>query len=221
MSDQLPPPMEWPKRGDSLFSGTDREDWLNACVGWARGKPHGYVEGYRRAAMLVFKEVETKRAGMDSLVYPLSSLWRHAIELQLKRIIRDSAVVLEDATSYPKHHLLEELWPAARARITKHGCAEDGPSEETIEAIEAVDGVVAELVKIDSSATEFRYFEHKKGGATLQDAPELINLRQMNGVLYRVSNFLDCVQSTIAQERDSKNEAMALDYANQDPDDEP
>lgn len=105
-------PLPWPAPGLSIHTVT-RNGRLSACLSWARGKRYGYEEGYHRAAQLVFDRIMTG-TGLDSLVFPLAYLWRHAIELQLKRIIVEGAVLrdVDPPTKY-KHHRLVDLWMRA------------------------------------------------------------------------------------------------------------
>ncbi|GAC19580.1 hypothetical protein [Paraglaciecola arctica] len=74
---------------NSLFSSG--EDWQsNACVNCSHDSIGLYIDGYRQAAdTLAHKVVESSR-DQDILVYPIVFLFRQYIELQLKRIIRES-----------------------------------------------------------------------------------------------------------------------------------
>ena len=88
---------------NSLFSGD--QDWkANACLNWSLDSMGLYIEGYREAAdKLVHAVVETG-TNQDTLVFPISFLYRQYIELQLKHIIRESRIFLGEGASFPEHH---------------------------------------------------------------------------------------------------------------------
>lgn len=78
-----PPP---PRKGDKLFRG-DLRDWKNnACL--RNGNEYAYREGYRRGAQILVRAVEETQSDQDFLVYPIVFLYRHHIELALKRVIK-------------------------------------------------------------------------------------------------------------------------------------
>ena len=77
----LPPP---PRREDVLFR-SDRELWLtNACM--TRGNEFVYREGYRRGAKQLVDDVCAAVRHQDVLIYPIVYLYRHHVELILKRL---------------------------------------------------------------------------------------------------------------------------------------
>lgn len=81
-----PPP---PLKGDKLFRG-DLRDWKNnACL--RNGDEYAYREGYRRGAQILVRAVEETQSDQDFLVYPIVFLYRHHIELALKRVIKRAA----------------------------------------------------------------------------------------------------------------------------------
>jgi len=93
MSVITPPP---PRKGDQLFRG-DLPDWHNtALLNEMQGAhdPWRYAEGYKRAAGILVRHVQEDRFGKDLLVYPIIFLYRHHLELALKRIIRRSPKLL-------------------------------------------------------------------------------------------------------------------------------
>lgn len=81
------PPLPWPAAGHGLTK--PGPTWaLNVNFEWSRGRPLSRIMGYREAAQLVFQQIRSDRSGLDTLIFPLVFLWRHAIELQLKRRFR-------------------------------------------------------------------------------------------------------------------------------------
>jgi hypothetical protein len=105
-----------PRKGDQLFRG-DLPDWHNnACIDVYGHLGHlPYTEGYRRGADILVQHVVNQRRDQDFLVFPIIFLYRHHLELALKRIIRRSPRLLyRDLTQEEKSHLdkhrLDLLW---------------------------------------------------------------------------------------------------------------
>ena len=74
---------------------------------WVSGaSDYAYAEGYSRAARLLADYVIREKWDTDFLVYPIAFLYRHSIELQLKRLIPDSAFLADVALSEDKRNLL-------------------------------------------------------------------------------------------------------------------
>ncbi len=118
-------------------------EWVEvADLDW--GDEYHYVEGYRAAARLAAKEATTYPGEADKFVYPVVTLYRHAIELLLKRII--SYQETPEAT-----HNLYELWKRVVVVIEAEG-AGIGAAQ-----VEAVGKRIMELHAKDKPATKFRY----------------------------------------------------------------
>jgi hypothetical protein len=192
-------PLPWPSDEHSLRK-TDRNWTLNSCLGWSKGRPTSRIMGYREAADLIFARLAEDRGGLDTLVYPLVFLWRHAIELQLKNIVERGQIVLEKEAAYPKHHGLKETWQMA---IDVIGALQEEDKGE----IENVTRVIDELCGLDPDSSGFRYHETKKGQPTLDTAPELLHLGSINEALAGVSSYLDCVETALEQAIDYISEA--------------
>ena len=96
-----------PRKGDELFR-SDLPDWENnACLNVMKGGDAiAYTEDYRRGAERLVEHVMEKGRDQDFLVYPIIFLYRHHIELALKRIIGHSPYILERVlTDSEKKHL--------------------------------------------------------------------------------------------------------------------
>jgi hypothetical protein len=118
-------------------------EWLEvADLDW--GEEYHYVEGYRAAARLAAKEATSYPGEADKFVYPVVTLYRHAIELLLKRII--SYQETPETT-----HNLHDLWKRAVVVIE----AED--AEISPDQVAAVGKRIMELHAKDKPATRFRY----------------------------------------------------------------
>jgi hypothetical protein len=197
MSNELP----WPKLGSSIF--TVRQNGHGcACLNWAQGKLYGYEEGYRRAANLLSEHIAATQTGMDCLVFPLAYLWRHGLELQLKKIIVNCARLRDAEVRAPKSHGLVLLWKLAKAEIV--ALDEDEP-----EGTDVVEHILQELEQLDPEATGFRYPENSRGRPNLTSPPQLLDIENFNEVLAGVHMFLSCVNAEIDQRLEWKYEMAA------------
>jgi hypothetical protein len=185
MSGELP----WPKPGSSIFA-VRRNGHGCACLRWAQGQWFGYEEGYRRAAHLLYERIASTRTGMDTLVFPLVYLWRHAIELQLKKVIVNGARLRDLELKTPKTHDLVRLWELARPELLALGGAE--PPEAAV-----VELLLQELQQLDPEATGFRYPEDRDGRPNLASPPALLDLDNVHDVLTDVHTFLECANAEI------------------------
>lgn len=92
-------------------------DWHNnACLGFTHpGDYTGYTEGYRRGARLLVEHVNERARDQDYLVYPIFFLYRHHVELALKRLLRTAPYLVdrlhtESETKHLGMHRLDLLW---------------------------------------------------------------------------------------------------------------
>src|SRR5579859_6702346 len=119
MKDNLTDTPPLPRKEDQLFRG-DLPDGRNNAMLHVRadGNALAYIEGYRRGAELLV-QYAVEHGDQDFLVYPIIFLYRHHIELILKRIIELAPSVLERSLTpvEEKHlknsHKLDVLWQDA------------------------------------------------------------------------------------------------------------
>ena len=112
----LGPALPLPRSGDILVRA-DLPDWINnACLNYLQqGEQSPFVQGYRRGAQQLVQHVVETQSDQDFLVYPIIFLYRHHMELGLKRIIGRAAHLIERSlTAIEKKHLnahrLDALW---------------------------------------------------------------------------------------------------------------
>ena len=119
-------------------------------------------------------------AARDLLVYPIVFLYRHAIELGLKELIRAALQVQDDGGGeVPRHHDLAKLWQRASALLTTIA------PEDSEGGREEVGAIIMELHELDERGTSFRYDE--KIGDKLQGA---VNLREIGKTMQVVLTWL-------------------------------
>lgn len=159
--------------------------------------------GYRTGAVLLFKYLEMTghRQYNDVAIYPIIFCWRQYLELRMKELILSCRVLLRDEMGTEiLHHRLKDIWAELRPLLEQVGGAES-------ESFDALDGVISEFIKYDPDSFAFRYPTDKKGGTTQADIPALINIKSLNDVMERVSNFLDAGSAYVDHELDMKQSA--------------
>lgn len=192
-----------------LFSGD--KDWkANACLNWSLDSLGLYIEGYREAAdMLVHDAVELSTK-QDILVFPISFLYRQYIELQLKHIIRESRVFLEEGARFPEHHRINDLWSTANSLMVRIIKDHDQSIKDYItkEDIQAIKTIITEFVKVDPGSFAFRYPRDKKGNRNLEGI-EYINLRKLHDQMEILKEKLDKYYLCVSILRDFQDEVRA------------
>ena len=197
--------MLWPDvRRTAFASGSNSS--LNACVGWAlsrRSLAQGaYSRGYRTAAESLLATVQCGGMSPDIAVWPLAFLWRHHVELSLKEVIWHGCMLEEVPLKVPGHHNLTELWRLALPAISRAG---DDPA-----ALTNVGAILEEISSLDPTAAGFRYpFECDHRTESLKVPPNLVNLSSIDEAMRSVADFLDCVQSVLAQQLEALCEEKA------------
>jgi len=194
---------------NSLFSGD--QDWkANACLNWSLDSMGLYIEGYREAADKLVHDVVETGTNQDTLVFPISFLYRQYIELQLKHIIRESRIFLGEGASFPEHHRIQDLWNTANSLMAKIIKDHDQSIRDYItkEDIGAIKTIITEFVKVDPESFAFRYPNDKKGNRNL-DGIEYINLRKLHDQMEILKEKLDKYYLCVSLLRDFQDEMRA------------
>lgn len=164
---------------------------------------YGYKEGYRRAAIVLLREVVDGKMSPDFAIFPLAFLWRHHVELALKDIIADGRDLAEEAARSSTHHCLATLWSEARKYIVEYG----DPNAPELTNVEAN---IVEFERIDPRADGFRYPRARDGiQQNLAGAPEQVNLERLHEAMLAVSNFLDAVQTEQSMRLDHRSDMIS------------
>lgn len=175
--------IESPRGSDKLFKW-DTDFQMNACISWMHDALPAYASGYKAAADLICESIFANRGSIDSLVYPVCSLYRHYIELRLKEIIKDGYSIFQIERGIPQHHKIYELWKEVKGFAQE--IWPEGPSED----LANLDKLILEFDQADPNSQDFRYPNKKDGRQTLGDI-KYINIRNLKEVMDRVSTLLD------------------------------
>lgn len=209
-SDKYVAPMP-PRKGEKLFRG-DLRDWKNnACLN--NGDEFAYRQGYRRGAQILVRAVQESECDQDFLVYPIVFLYRHHIELVLKRIIKQAPYIIERTLTKAEinhlgPHRLDMLWqdfkPMAAA-ISKAA----GWNDLVQEDVEGIDDYIRQIFEVDPSSYSLRYAHSKQGSPSLPKELTHINLRHFGELMERLANYLYGLEAAISDLGDKKHEMEA------------
>jgi hypothetical protein len=175
--------VDFPTPNDRLFR-SDCDRHLNACVNWQDDAISAYADGQKYAADIICSKVIEDRNSLDTLIYPICSLYRQYIELRLKEIIRDGYIVFKINRGVPKHHKLFELWKEVK------GIASRLWPDESGNVLENLEHLIEEFDTVDFDSQDFRYPTKKDGSRTLTGITH-INVRNLRDVMGRIANLLD------------------------------
>jgi len=171
------------------------------------------IRGYRLAAHLVVDRIRQRSSEQSILFYPLVFLYRHCIELMLKRLIvaldepsvrrytqaeQLSVTDQADLGKGKKAHSLQWLWEKVRPAAQALG--EDVISSERIEGINFY---IQRLNEVDPSSVSFRYTttieETKARLAEAQKPGADVDLVEFAGAMERLANHLDGFDMYVAE----------------------
>jgi len=186
------------------------EDWKNnACLHWSHDSIGLYIDGYKEAADTLVVKVAESGCGQDTLVYPIAFLYRQYIELQLKKIIRDSQYLLECEKDVPKHHKINQLWGDANYLMKEviDKFDEGIKKHITQEDLKAISAIINDFVEVDPESFAFRYPKDKKGNNNLEGLTH-INLRKLGEEINRLSEKLDKFDLVVGMLNEWKSEAQ-------------
>lgn len=176
--------VKFPESSDQLF--TIQEDWWNnACINWNWDKWSIYADGYKSAADILTKQIESRAQGalQDTLVYPIVFLYRQYLELALKGLLQDARRLQDIDKPLPLHHRIDDLWRECRELLRQ---ISPGDSEKELDQITRL---FKDFSKVDPTSMAFRY-PHDKNGTPSLDGLTHINLRVLRETMDGISNLL-------------------------------
>jgi hypothetical protein len=168
----------------------------HASLNFSSDMTHGYIEGYRRAAVVLAEGVLEQGMNIDYLVYPLGFLWRHHFELQLKYLLA-KAGQLDGTLENDNHgHSLKKLWQRLKPKLE-----ELNPAEK--EFLKCIDDAVSLVSGLDDSGQEFRYAQKKEGKQLLTSLPVgPFDVGDLDATCKAAAENLQCINDWIKVEAD-------------------
>lgn len=197
-----------PRKGDELFKASGESWRTNARLHVTPDTGYAYSRGYRVAAQAMAQRLfDGREYEADFLVYPVAFLYRHHVELMLKRLIVMGSF-LDDRGLTPvdkrhlKKHRLDLLWRILRPIVESQCSLSD-------EDINGISHYLDKLHEVDPESQSFRY------ALSIDDEPALSSIPYINvGVfaeaMERLCNCLDVIEARFGVLTDHKQEM--LDY---------
>lgn len=176
--------IRWPSdfSGQQLF--VKGEDWhLNAMLNWSNFRADLYAFAYKDAADGLVESMAERKVPLDSGIYPLLFLYRHALELQLKLMLATARNLTGlNPKNYDKHSLMP-MWSELRKLLK-----DLDPSQPEIEVIAAHE-FIRQLDDVDPDSMAFRYATTRYGKEHLSGVTH-INIRHLRDVLNSIFLWL-------------------------------
>lgn len=188
----------WPVAGEPLIRD-DLPDWQNnACFDPFHSSLATYSNGFRHGATELVKVVISGHGIVDYLVFPIIFLYRHAVEVALKELIRSASRLLDTGEDFETHHNLDKLWKVCRPLLEK--------VDSDVPTLDAVAEKIQALHDLDPDSFHFRYPEDKKGKRTLPEDLVRVNVRHFAEQVDQVLAFLEAAGEQISVHLDYKRE---------------
>ncbi|MFA6012907.1 MAG: hypothetical protein WC799_23165 [Desulfobacteraceae bacterium] len=207
-------PLRWPKKGDNPFKVKDGDRMSPAWISlkWlATMQPNDtiYAEAFKRSGDKLVDALcqQEIRSPSDIYFMPITYLYRHSLEIQLKEIIKFSLRLglIEETKSVSKvikKHGLHELWNYARKGIEAFWPRESLPDDAKND-VDHAERIILEFHKIDMTGQSLRYPQDTKGNNSLKDTPEAVELTQIKDVFKAIYNFLGGCSSGLSDAIDN------------------
>ncbi len=205
------------KQSPVFLQAKRRERFKNATVGWYPPDNDAYAEGYFDAAEAVAAQA-LEGPYKDRLIFPICYLYRHAIEVILKELIRKADKLIglmsyldcdEDSTSadagldefLESTHSLQKLYDVLLSKL-----AITHPGAEIPAAAHAA---IVELHNRDSNGESFRYSRAKGTGRAVFDKQENFDIQRISTRLGEAFRFLSWgIGGALSADIDSANDYL-------------
>jgi hypothetical protein len=198
--------IRWPKKGDMPFVPGGAFESTSAQLDWLgfMANDEMYALGFREAAdaVVAYLESGADPRHPDHFFFPVTYLYRHGLELEMKALLRDgkSAGLTEVDADMLTDHNLHKLWNKVREMLKE--MYPDGGSE----TLNAVERIIREFHKVDPNGQCFRYAHDRNGNRTIDRAPKLVDLQHLRDTVAGVFNFLDGCSSVVAAAMDYRRD---------------
>jgi len=208
----------WPRKGDNPFPAnvfTPRSrTWVN--LEWLKWSfdDSSFAEAFKEAGDIIIKQLSKKgnRPYPDMLFMPIAYLYRHSLELQLKRLIRlgiDLGAVEDNRTLREtlSCHNLHRLWNCVKKAVDEL----DSESSST-EDFSSAEQIIQRFHFIDKSGQSLRYPKNLSEDKPATDLPKFVELKHLQEVYERLFNLLTGIECDLKYKLDILAEMPSSDY---------
>ena len=182
----------WPKKGDRLFAEEENIDENAFHLGSYMWFGLQHAGAFKAAADIVIdNSAATRRSTFrDDLLHPVAYLYRHALELKLKEIVRYGIAMhcysRAEVRPILSDHNLAKLWTKAKQAIARRWPTVD-PAP-----LKAVDAVINEIHQSDRDGQKWRYGTDKDGKPNRHEGlPSFVSLKSLRKTMDNVFTFLE------------------------------
>ncbi len=183
-------------------------DWPNNAWLSPSGTSESIMaEGYFRAADSLVNQIMSTGKDLDFLIFPIGFLFRQAIELWLKSIIRNGNKCLDNHVDFPKTHNLSDLWKQAHT-ITLQILSPKARQENlyiSTKTNQRITNTINNFSNTDKYSTAFRYPTDKQGSSHLPGI-SYINIRLLHEHMTNLNNDLMSIDAALEHELDLTQE---------------
>ena len=201
-----------PRKNDKLFRDDLPDRRNNArLIPYSDGQRE-YIEGYLRGArVLVNQVVSTDGTDKNYLVYPIFYLYRHHIEIALKRILRSTPQILHHNPTKSElnnlmKHRLDLLWKDLKPLCPAIYAALHWNEPQQLD-LDGIDDYIRQLSELDPDSMSFRY-SHSKDNQhrSLPAHLTLFNIRHFAEMVDRLVTFIDNIDTAVSIIEDYQND---------------
>jgi hypothetical protein len=217
ISETLPELPPAPEADDVLFAFDSRDPMANACLNISWRPDLFYSSGYLEGARQLVHHVLRTHSDQDMLIFPIVFLYRHHVELLLKRLLMVTSSVVNKSLSaaevkHLRKHRIDLLWNDVKQTLYA-SCRGASAAPPTKENVAGVDSYVKQLTNVDRDSQSFRYPTSNEGSATLSGLTR-INIRTFAERMESLCNFLGSIEGNLQLHLDFEAEmrACAMDF---------
>ena len=196
----------WPDLEDNLIS-VGEHTVRPVFLATGPGGSYHRIEGYRRAAELLYAQATALPHLAHQLIYPLGNCWRHHIELQIKLLLEEVRRVegMPAPEDRDRGHSTLRLWRRLSPMLDS---AIGGPDPDSPNVLR----LLGQLDELDSTGEDFRYAEANKTRPILAGLNTLDLDRFHEGVA-GVSSFLDASLTAVTELESLLQEVKSMTFS--------
>jgi hypothetical protein len=173
-----------------------------ACVNFKTDMNWGYIEGFRKSADILAKQIFEVVENPDYLIYPLGFLYHQHIELQLKWLIDLAAQLLNEKGRAPHTHDLTKLWKQLQIKLIQIE-----PAGEQF--VQELDDLIADICVLDHTGEQFRYQSLSDGKISFEST-HFVDIEEFALKRIAISDDLQAIRMTLSVKKDELVESMLL-----------